>query len=789
MSASLKKPASPRQAQDEAVAKKARVEPSNGDSKSEDYSWKEVHEDLERGHFAGVYSGPNAVYFGLAGLRAGVDMDSFHTKRTKDEYHVESLDRLLKNPRTQRRWKDICTLDPLGMYAKRPTIAATTARMDIPELHGQLEVDNTIVNPDQTINCVKCAVDYVWNIPKLTARLKFSEDDVRRELYRFTLHEKLKDKSYRAYLPPTGGLTVYFFGDIDKLADPKTEVAVRVHDQCTGSDVFGTDICTCRPYLVFALKGCVECAQRGGVGLVIYFQKEGRSLGEVTKFRVYNARKMQEGGDKPEKYFYQTESIAGIRDARFQEMMPDALLWLGIERIDILLSMSSDKYDAIRSLGIDVQQRVSLPDKFVPKGAVVELTAKISAGYHSETMEAGAVVQELRELRTVRERCYRVFELAKQGKTRHFSLHLDKMGEVVKLVLEVTKQNYPDLAIPYHSRWRHFNQRALDALTNSWRCDHVERARRMLDLATVSVLLDAGSGPSWKYTDKNQNVSYRSEGIALATFDMFSDGLFSSDRALPHRVNSLGLQQLSETDFQHGLQISSANPMVGIKGRFKLLQRLAACLNDKPEFFGAELPRPGNMVDYVLASVRDGKVSLRVLWRALIEGLEGVWPENMSGIRRGDIWHYPPLKQAGQVASDLIPFHKLSQWLLYSLLEPIEALGIQFTDMDLATGLAEYRNGGLFVDAGVLQLVRQNDGMTLFDVGSELVVEWRALTVCLLDETAKHVRAALKLDEKQLPLAKVLQGGTWAAGRVIAKRLRPETGGPPINIRSDGSVF
>ena len=255
------------------------------------YASAGLHQDLENEKFAGVYGGCNSVFFGLAGIRADVDMDKFHKNRTKDELYNEGLDQHLKNPATQRRWKNICTIDPWGMYSKRPTIAATTARMMIPEL--KMEADGRVVNTDGSFNVVKCAIDYVWNIPMLAHRLGMDEDRMRQELYRYTQIEKVKDKNINAFLPPTGGVTVYFFGDITKLADKTTEVAVRVHDQCTGSDVFGTDICTCRPYLIFAIKGVVECAQRGGVGLVVYFQKEGRSLGEVTKFRVYNARKQQ----------------------------------------------------------------------------------------------------------------------------------------------------------------------------------------------------------------------------------------------------------------------------------------------------------------------------------------------------------------------------------------------------------------------------------------------------------------------------------------------------------------
>jgi hypothetical protein len=208
---------------------------------------------------------------------------------------------------------------------------------------------------------------------------------------------------------------------------------------------------------------------------------------------------------------------------------------------------------------------------------------------------------------------------------------------------------------------------------------------------------------------------------------------------------------------------------------------------ENAEYFGKELCRPGNMVDYVMKHVVDKKVSISVLWTAVIYGYESIWPKNMAGVRRGDVWVYNPMKQIGHPGSDLIPFHKLSQWLTYSLLEPFESLGVKFTDMHLMTGLAEYRNGGLFVDMGVLQAKNPMSGHA-YDTGSELVVEWRALTVCLLDKVAEEVRKKKGMTKEELPLAKVLQGGTWAAGRAIAAEKRSDKSSP-IAVRLDGTVF
>lgn len=753
------------------------------------YGYKQVHDDLKNNKYCGVYGGANSAWHGLAGLRAKVNLKDFHTKRSPDEFFNPGLDTLLKKKKNHSLWDRIVTFDPMGLYADHPTIAATTARMEIPELKSKLVPDDKVVNEDKSINITKVAVDYVWNIPGLAERLNMDETNFRDTILEYTGQSKVTDTKFKTYLPPVAGCTVYLIGDFTKLGDPETEVAVRVHDSCCGSDVFGTDICTCRPYLTYAIQGCVDTAQRGGVGVVVYFQKEGRGLGEVTKFRVYNARKAQEGGDCPEKYFYQTESIAGIRDARFQEMMPDVLVWLGIKRIDWLLSMSSEKYDAIIDAGIEVMQRVPLPDEHVPAGAHVEITAKISAGYESNNINHEDIMSNLRELKMIRERCHSVLSLARANKTPHFKLDESKLDATTDFVIEVTKKNYPDMKIPYHSRWRHFNEEDTAELKNSWLCGDKEKVRRLIDLVTISVFSDAGAGDDWKYVDKRGNEQSRSEGLALASCDMFADGIFSSDVAVPHRVNAHGLKAMSLKNFCKGFQHDSKrNPLVGVESRYDLMQRLSKALFEKKEFFGGEVARPGNIVDYILPYVKDGHVSIKVLWRAVIEGFESIWPASLSGAKRGDVWVYSRLKKIGTPGSDFVPFHKLSQWLTYSLLEPLESLGITFDDMHLMTGLAEYRNGGLLVDFGVLTLRDQNNHRSGHAPGSELIVEWRALTVCLLDIIAEKMRKKLGMSEAELGLAKVLQGGTWAAGRAIAAKKR-EKKGSPITVRSDGTVF
>ena len=443
-------------------------------------------------------------------------------------------------------------------------------------------------------------------------------------------------------------------------------------------------------------------------------------------------------------------------------------------------------------------QRVSLPDSYVPPAAVVEITAKISAGYHSEAIhDHDDIAEELRNLRMVRERCGAVFELAKAGQSKHFSVDLSKLDDVTDYVWAVTTSTYGANVddIPYHSRWRHFDDAALREMKAQWHCDANERCRRLIDLATISVLLDAGAGSSWQYRDDHGHVRERSEGLAIATFEMFKDGIFSSDAALPHRVNGVGLKHLTLKTFSKGLQVNAVNQITGLEGRFKLVKRIGKALESHPEYFGFEVCRPGNILDWVLQHVeQDDKggaksVSLTVLWEAVIKGLETIWPAHLSGIKNGDVWSYSLLKRPGKTASDLVPFHKLSQWLTYSLLEPIEELGIRFTDMDLMTGLAEYRNGGLMVDGGLL--VPKNPEWALsmeHDAGSELVVEWRACTVVLVDLVWERLRQKLGKTKEQFPLAKVLQGGTWAAGRKIAEEKRHNRTSP-ITVRSDGTVF
>jgi GTP cyclohydrolase II len=270
----------------------------------------------------------------------------------------------------------------------RPTIAVTKARLTLPELRNEhaVEPDSTVVHESGDISVIKAAIDPVWYLPGIAARFDVGEDKLRHTLFEQTggmYPELVTRPDMNVFLPPIGGITLYIFGDPTAIADPKRRLTCRVHDECNGSDVFGSDICTCRPYLIHGSAECVKEAQRGGAGLIVYNRKEGRALGEVTKFLVYNARKRQDGGDQAATYFERTECVAGVQDARFQQLMPDVLHWLGITRIDRFVSMSNMKYDAIVGCGIDIGERVPIPEGLVPPDAQVELEAKKAAGYYT----------------------------------------------------------------------------------------------------------------------------------------------------------------------------------------------------------------------------------------------------------------------------------------------------------------------------------------------------------------------------------------------------------------------
>jgi GTP cyclohydrolase II len=344
----------------------------------------------------GSYSGSYAVYRALA-----VATRALAPNHRPDLTDTAPIARIGPWPQWGEPGK-IVSLDPYGhlvgeVFAEqiragvdaRPTIAIATAQIDLPEIRQRIEAgeivpDGRVVLPSGEIRITKAAIDPVWHLPGIAARFGVEESALRRTLFEETggmFTELVTRPDLEVFLPPIGGTTVYLFGEVEKIGRPETITACRVHDECNGSDVFGSDICTCRPYLVHGVEVCVATAQEGGVGMVVYNRKEGRALGEVTKFLVYNARKRQPGGDRADTYFHRTECVAGVQDMRFQELMPDVFHWLGIRRIDRWVSMSNVKHKAARAQGIDVVEQVAIPERLVPLDAQVEIMAKKAAGY------------------------------------------------------------------------------------------------------------------------------------------------------------------------------------------------------------------------------------------------------------------------------------------------------------------------------------------------------------------------------------------------------------------------
>jgi hypothetical protein len=419
--------------------------------------------------------------------------------------------------------------------------------------------------------------------------------------------------------------------------------------------------------------------------------------------------------------------------------------------------------------------------------------------------EVETAVAYLRSPLAIRARCENILEAGLAGRLTHFAIELDALPKVVDEVIAVTRAQYPSLDIPVHGRLNHFRTggvdrvAALDARLAALPAD--ERARSWVDLVVVSVLLDAGAGDRWQFREPGTELSIgRSEGLAVASLHAFEAGLFSSDPAHPLRADAAGLRALDPAALAAAFQTRDDNPLVGIDGRIGLVRALGDALLAAPEIFPGE--RPGGLLDHLQwiaiekrapggSSIRKmvTKIDAPSLLSALLEGLGPIWPGRieLGGVNLGDVWPHPAAGGTGPSAR-LVPFHKLSQWLAYSLFEPLGRGGLSITLPGALTGLSEYRNGGLLLDLGVL--VPKHAGVTGSEhaPGDEVIVEWRALTVALLDRVAEAVRERLGKSPAELPLANVLEGGTWAAGRAVAARLR-DGGTSPIRIRSDGTVF
>ena len=398
--------------------------------------------------------------------------------------------------------------------------------------------------------------------------------------------------------------------------------------------------------------------------------------------------------------------------------------------------------------------------------------------------------------KAVREHSRAIMDLAQAGKARHFTWHPERMPVVTAYVCGVIRDRYPDLNVPYHSRWRHFEAGGLDRWARladesglAAPSARLERARARVDLAVVSVLLDAGSGPNWSFQDDLSGQALtRSEGLGVASLRWWATGALSDDPHHPLRADAKALLAVQAPALAHAFQVRPDNPLVGTEGRSQLLKRLGQALMDHPAVF--ERPdepgvfRPGHLVDTLFRQSPTGQVQAAHVLSILLQTLGSIWPgrHQLERVPLGDCWPHP------DAPGGWLPFHKLSQWMTYSLLEPLEDAGLHVMGLDELTGLPEYRNGGLLLDLGLLQARDRAFHTTRWDVDAEPIVEWRALTVAILDHLAEAVREELGLSAAKFPLACVLEGGSWAAGRQIAQAKRPG-GPPPVFVNSDGTVF
>ncbi len=391
----------------------------------------------------------------------------------------------------------------------------------------------------------------------------------------------------------------------------------------------------------------------------------------------------------------------------------------------------------------------------------------------------------------IRAHCAEVARQAIEGRSAHFTWREEQLPRVAAYIVDVIRERYPTLEVPVHSRWRHFEAGGNDrwgALVSRHGLGEpahaLERARAAVDLVIPSVLLDAGAGPAWAYRETASGATYsRSEGLAVASFDLFAAGLLSSRSTAPLRSDAEALARVTAARLEHAFQVTATNPLVGLEGRAALLSRLGGLLATGPRWFGAE-GRLGNLVDFWIGAATGGRLPAAAVLETLLHALGPMWPgrEVRDGVALGDCWPHPA------ASGGLVPFHKLTQWLTYSLLEPLAEAGIEVTGLDALTGLPEYRNGGLLLDLGLLEAKDPTFHTRLLQVGETAVVEWRALTVVGLDRLAPLVRGALGKDAASFPLARMLEGGTWAAGRRIAAERRAG-GTPPVHVASDGTVF
>ena len=418
-----------------------------------------------------------------------------------------------------------------------------------------------------------------------------------------------------------------------------------------------------------------------------------------------------------------------------------------------------------------------MPDESLTEGRDPAARAEgLGPGLHGGAPEP---VLDLLSAAAVRERAHEMLEIALDGGVEGWRVDPGRLQAAAELTARTTREAYPDLRIPFHARWRHFvaGEPRLPA------GDPAERARAAFDLTILSVLLDAGAGPGWRFSDPASGKTFtRSEGLAVASQRLVESGALDTRGA--------ALESLGDEVLALGFQTSESNPLAGLEGRAALLRRLGSQVLARPDLFAtAGEPRPGGLYDVLAARAAGGLLPAPAILELLLEAFGPIWADRLvlDGVPLGDCWRHPAIRRSDS-SNGLVPLHKLSQWLAYSLIEPLEAAGIEVVEIDGLTGLAEYRNGGLFVDTGVLELTDPEAAARSHRVSDPLIVAWRSMTVALLDRLAPLVRAELGVRAKDFPLARMLEGGSWAAGRRIAAELRPG-GGPPFTIISDGTVF
>lgn len=430
----------------------------------------------------------------------------------------------------------------------------------------------------------------------------------------------------------------------------------------------------------------------------------------------------------------------------------------------------------------------------------------------SPDVASAIAARVLRNPATIRERAHALLARARAGESLHFSIGDDAtLDAVAARVANITRKRYPEGHIPYHSRWRHFEAGGIDRRgqldVELASLEAVERARAQIELTIISVLLDAGAGPDWSYVEASTGQRFsRSEGLGVASFNAFLDGVFSSDTLHPCQVTAEGLQAITAERLAQAFQVSASNPLVGLEGRAALLRRLGevragvATASRRsqemlPAAFREQLALNPGRLDSGLATMisvaaaTGSAVSITRIFSHVLGVYSHAWlaPNRLpDDTPLGDCWRHSATRGDG-LSDGWMPFHKLSQWLTYSLLEPFEWAGVKVTGLDALTGLPEYRNGGLFLDTGVMRARDATAQERTWRVGDEFIVEWRALTVALLDEIAPRVRSILGKNADEMPLACILEGGTWATGRALAAELRG--GLPPLKIESDGTVF